>query len=158
MYSRIFEFVRNFVLKHSDMIRAVSDGKVEKLRGYVPKARVVNIMNGLDERFLENPNEDMYTILKHSQMSFVPLVNDKLKDSVPTKMFEALGVGCPVLLAAAGDSAAGPFGRFLPPAGPPWTGGLRGQPAAVRSMRAQRLLRPFCRAAKGSEESETQKR
>ena len=38
-------------------------------------------------------------------MSFVSLVNDKLKDSVPTKMFEALGVGCPVLLAAAGDSA-----------------------------------------------------
>ena len=51
------------------------------------------------------PNVDMYTILKHSQMSFVSLVNDKLKDSVPTKMFEALGVGCPVLLAAAGDSA-----------------------------------------------------
>lgn len=183
MYSRIFEFVRNFMLKHSDMITAVSDGKVEKLRGYVPKARVVNITNGLDEKFLENPdkdelvekyhltrftcvyvgnlglaqglmqlmyvagkakeksydvqfllfgsgveekllkdyakehsldnvffpgrlpNIDMYTILKHSQMSFVSLVNDKLKDSVPTKMFEALGVGCPVLLAAAGDSA-----------------------------------------------------
>lgn len=29
MYSRIFEFVRNFMLKHSDMITAVSDGKVE---------------------------------------------------------------------------------------------------------------------------------
>lgn len=183
LYSRVFEFVRNFMLKHSDLVTAVSDGKVQKLKGYVPKAKVVNITNGLDEKFLENPekpelieqyhlerftcvyignlglaqglmqlmevakrakaegynaqfllfgsgveeqllkkyadenqldnvifpgrlpNVDMYTILKHSSMSFVSLVNDRLKDSVPTKMFEALGVGCPVLLAAVGDSA-----------------------------------------------------
>ena len=39
-------------------------------------------------------------------MQICTLVNDKLKDSVPTKMFEALGVGCPVLLAAVGDAAA----------------------------------------------------
>ena len=182
LYSKIFEFVRNFMLKHSDLVTAVSNGKVAKLKNYVPKAKVINITNGLDEKFLENPeklelveqyhlnrftcvyignlglaqgllqlmevakrakeegynaqfllfgsgveehllkkyatenhlnnvifpgrlpNTDMYTILKYSSMSFVSLVNDKLKDSVPTKMFEALGVGCPVLLAAAGDS------------------------------------------------------
>lgn len=183
LYSRIFEFVRNFMLKHSDLVTAVSDGKVKKLKDYAPKSKVENIPNGLDEKFLENPekpelieqyhlkrftcvyfgnlglaqglmqlmevakrakaegynaqfllfgsgveeqllkkyadenrlnnvlfpgripNVDMYTILKHSSMSFVSLVNDRLKDSVPTKMFEALGVGCPVLLAAVGDSA-----------------------------------------------------
>ena len=51
------------------------------------------------------PNAEMYTVLKASQLSFVSLVNENLKDSVPTKMFEALGVGCPVLLAAVGDAA-----------------------------------------------------
>ena len=29
-----------------------------------------------------------------------------MKDSVPTKVYEALGIGCPVLLVAEGDSAA----------------------------------------------------
>ena len=51
------------------------------------------------------PNKQIYTILKHSKVSFVPLVNEKLRDSVPTKIYEALGVGCPVLLSACGDSA-----------------------------------------------------
>ena len=63
------------------------------------------------ERGLDNvvfagrlPNAEMYTVLKSAQMSFVSLVNENLRDSVPTKMFEALGVGCPVLLAAVGDA------------------------------------------------------
>lgn len=51
------------------------------------------------------PNEQMYTVLKTAQLSLVFLVNEKLRDSVPTKMFEALGVGCPVLLSAVGDAA-----------------------------------------------------
>lgn len=50
------------------------------------------------------PNRDIYTVLRYSQISFVSLVNGNLKDSVPTKLFEALGVGCPVLLSACGDS------------------------------------------------------
>jgi len=184
LYSRIFEYVRNFMLKHADLVTAVSHGKVKKLQGYEPKAQVIHIPNGLDEQFLKNadreelaekyhmeeiftcvyvgnlglaqglmqlmhvakkaeanglnvqfllfgsgveekllkayaeenhlnhvyfpgrlPNADMYTILRHAKMSFVSLVNDKLQDSVPTKMFEALGAGCPVLLAAVGDAA-----------------------------------------------------
>lgn len=51
------------------------------------------------------PNAEMYTVLRSAQLSFVSLVNENLKDSVPTKMFEALGVGCPVLLSAVGDAA-----------------------------------------------------
>ncbi len=50
------------------------------------------------------PGEKIYTVLRHAKMSFVPLVNERLKDSIPTKMYEALGTGCPVLLAAAGDA------------------------------------------------------
>ena len=184
MYSRVFEWNRNHMLKHSDLVTAVSQGKVEKLSNYSPGSDVVFITNGLDEKFLENsenpeliekygldktftcvyfgnlgmaqgltqlldiakktkerqmpvsfllfgsgveekklkmyaeesnldnvlfpgrlPNADMYTVLKHAGMSFVPLVNKNLTDSVPTKLYEALGVGCPVLLAAAGESA-----------------------------------------------------
>lgn len=184
LYSRVFAFVRDFMLKHADLVTAVSPGKVEKLKGYHPKSDVAFVTNGLDEAFLKNeleqtvaekygmcngfncvyignlgwaqglmqlmglaekaknagldarfllfgsgveedvlkeyvsaynldnvvfpgrlPNAQMYTVLKSAQMSFVSLVNENLKDSVPTKMFEALGVGCPVLLAAVGDAA-----------------------------------------------------
>lgn len=183
LYSRVFAFIRNFMLKHADLVTAVSPGKVQKLQGYEPAAKVVWITNGLDEAFLKNqqmaevvekyqlqtgfncvyignlgwaqglmqlmqlaqrakdenmdvrfllfgrgveeeslrrhaqehdlsnvvfagrlPNTQIYTVLKNAQMSFVSLVNANLKDSVPTKMFEALGVGCPVLLSAVGDA------------------------------------------------------
>ena len=36
--------------------------------------------------------------------SFIPLKNSNMKDSIPTKVYEALGIGCPVLLVAEGDS------------------------------------------------------
>ena len=183
-FCKVFAFIRDFMLKHADMVTAVSPGKVDKLKIYAPDADVEYVTNGLDERFLENeyhsetaekygltngfncvyignlgwaqgltqlmqlakrakdskvdarfvlfgsgveeeslrkyaedhhldnvvfagrvPNAEMFTVLKAAQLSFVSLVNDKLRDSVPTKMFEALGVGCPVLLSAAGDSA-----------------------------------------------------
>ena len=184
IYCKCFRFIRDFMLKHSDLVTAVSPGKVDKLQNYCPTTPVVHIPNGLDEKFLDNqefletvkkyfaddvftcvyvgnlglaqglrqlldvaqkakedsiparfilfgsgaeekllrdtaeaqgldnvvfagrlPNAEMYTILRHAQMSFVSLVNENLKDSVPTKMYEALGVGCPVLLAAVGDAA-----------------------------------------------------
>ena len=185
IFCKVFGFIRDFMLKHSDLVTAVSSGKVKKLKMYEPAADVVYVTNGLDERFLENtyhpetaekygltsgfncvyignlgwaqglmqlmhlaertkanglsarfvlfgsgveeedlrrfaeehnldnvvfagrlPNAEMFTVLTASQLSFVSLVNDKLKDSVPTKLFEALGVGCPVLLSAAGDSVS----------------------------------------------------
>ena len=45
------------------------------------------------------------TVLKHAAVSYVPLVSSRLRDSIPTKMYEALACGCPVLLAAEGDAA-----------------------------------------------------
>lgn len=63
------------------------------------------------ERGLENvkfcgvlPHDKVYTVLTHAQLSFIPLKSAKMKDSVPTKIYEAIGVGCPVLLVAEGDS------------------------------------------------------
>lgn len=49
-------------------------------------------------------SKGVYTVLQNADLSYVPLVNSNLSDSIPTKMFEAIGCGCPVLLAAAGDS------------------------------------------------------
>lgn len=49
--------------------------------------------------------KDVYSIIKYSKVSFVSLKNMQMIDSIPTKMFDALGLGCPVLLYAKGDSA-----------------------------------------------------
>ena len=46
----------------------------------------------------------VFSILSHAKISFIPLKNSKMKDSIPTKVYEALGIGCPVLLVAEGDS------------------------------------------------------
>lgn len=75
-------------------------GVEEKLlQEYVKEEKLTNVLycGGV-------PHRQIYTVLKNAKMSFVPLVNEKLTDSVPTKLYEALGVGCPVLLAACGDS------------------------------------------------------
>jgi len=50
-------------------------------------------------------SQEIYSLLKHATLAFVPLVSSRLRDSVPTKLFEALGCGCPVLLCAQGDAA-----------------------------------------------------
>lgn len=50
------------------------------------------------------PHDKVFTLLSNAKMSFIPLKSSKMKDSIPTKVYEALGVGCPVLLVAEGDS------------------------------------------------------
>ena len=46
------------------------------------------------------------SIYRHATCAFIPLVSSALSDSIPTKLYEALGSGCPVFLMAAGDSVA----------------------------------------------------
>lgn len=48
----------------------------------------------------------VFTLLRHARCAYVPLKSSRMTDSVPTKLYEALGCGCPVLLAACGDSVA----------------------------------------------------
>lgn len=56
-------------------------------------------------RFLPlQPKRAMPSLLRISDIAFVPLKSDELTDSVPSKLYEYLGVGCPVILAAHGDS------------------------------------------------------
>lgn len=63
------------------------------------------------ERGLDNvhfcgvlPHEKVYTLYSYAGLSYIPLKNANMKDSIPSKLYEALGVGCPVLLAAEGDA------------------------------------------------------
>lgn len=46
----------------------------------------------------------VYSIIKHSYIGFIALVSSKLSDSIPTKLYENLGLGCPTLLLASGDA------------------------------------------------------
>ena len=62
------------------------------------------------------------TLLSHAKLSFIPLKNSNMQDSIPTKIYEALGIGCPVLLYAEGDSCKiveeTGFGRTVSPKHP----------------------------------------
>lgn len=64
-------------------------------------------LQGLTQvRFCGNlPHEQVAAVLSHAKISYIPLKNANMKDSVPTKLYESLAVGCPVLLAAVGDAA-----------------------------------------------------
>lgn len=50
------------------------------------------------------PHEKVFTLLSFAKLSFISLKSSSMKDSIPTKVYEALGIGCPVLLVAEGDS------------------------------------------------------
>lgn len=51
------------------------------------------------------PHEQVAPVLAAAKISYIPLKNSNMRDSVPTKLYESLATGCPVLLAAVGDSA-----------------------------------------------------
>ena len=48
--------------------------------------------------------QTVYSVLCNASMTYIPLVNANLKDSIPTKTYEALGAGCPILMVAEGDA------------------------------------------------------
>lgn len=75
-------------------------GAKESLQRRVDAERLSNVEfpGTLDE-------QGVRTVLRHASLAYVPLINSNLRDSIPTKMFEALACGCPVLLAAEGDAA-----------------------------------------------------
>ena len=62
------------------------------------KLKHIHFCGRVDER-------TVYTVLKNATAAYIPLVNSNLKNSIPTKTYEALGTGCPVLMVADGDAA-----------------------------------------------------
>lgn len=70
--------------------------------------------------FYGNVNSNaIYSILRNASMTYIPLVNANLKDSIPTKTYEAIGAGCPILMVAEGDATKiveeSHFGKILSP-------------------------------------------
>ena len=56
-------------------------------------------------RFCGTVDENtVYSLLNYSAMTYIPLVNSNLKDSIPTKTYEALGAACPIFMVADGDA------------------------------------------------------
>ena len=51
-------------------------------------------------------HDKVRSVLSRAKLSFIPLKNSNMRDSIPTKVYEALGIGCPVLLVAEGDACA----------------------------------------------------
>lgn len=50
------------------------------------------------------PKHKLPSLLSISDVAFASLKSDVLTDSVPSKLYEYLGIGCPIILAATGDS------------------------------------------------------
>lgn len=71
----------------------------EFLKKYVLDGNIKNV-------FFLGPvsKEQAKAIIEASHLSYVPLSSDKMIDSVPTKLFDSLGLGIPVLLVANGES------------------------------------------------------
>lgn len=73
----------------------------EKLHSLKEEKKLDNV------HFLGNVYEkEVFNVLRNAQISYIPLVNENLRDSIPTKTYEALGVGCPVLMIAEGDAVS----------------------------------------------------
>lgn len=68
--------------------------------------RLITKYHGVDNiKFLGKVSkEDAVSITKQSYASFISLATDNMINSVPTKLFESLGLGVPVLLVANGEA------------------------------------------------------
>lgn len=87
-----------------------------------PKMEFLIFGKGADETLLKRSKEERglnnvrfcgmissrqaFTALTLARMAFVSLKNTSMTSSIPTKLYEALGVGCPVLLVADGNATA----------------------------------------------------
>lgn len=52
------------------------------------------------------PLSDIATVYSNIDFSYVALKSSRMKDSIPTKLYESLSFGCPVLLVASGDACS----------------------------------------------------
>ena len=78
-----------------------SDNCVKKaeIEAYVAKHGLTNV-----SILPSQPKSQIPPMLHSFDLSLVPLVNEQLVDAVPSKLLEAMGCQCPILLIAGGES------------------------------------------------------
>ena len=92
----------NKLLKENNNVQFLIFGEGASKDKINKKIQELNLKNIKVEGKIDYCN--VYTILKYSKISFISLKNNKMTDSVPTKIYDALACGCPILLLAKGDS------------------------------------------------------
>jgi len=98
----------DLIIKAAELLKPYSDIQFVLVGTGVELEKMKNLVKekGLDNVVFagEQPHINIRSFLHYSQVALVPLKSNALKDSVPTKLYEALGVGKPVILSASGDS------------------------------------------------------
>jgi len=97
---KILLLAENFKNNDNVQFLIAGDGvEREKIEERVRKEKLNKII------FTGNVSRDhVKTILQDSSMAFISLKSSKMKDTIPTKLYESLAFGCPTLLLASGDA------------------------------------------------------
>lgn len=91
------------LLKTTEGIRFIIVGEGVKKGEIIKLAEDFGLSNVM---FIDNqPKERIATFLKRCDLSIIPLKKASFSDSVPSKLLESMGFGCPVVLSASGESA-----------------------------------------------------
>lgn len=84
---------------HVNLYLIGSGSNIEKLLQIAKNNSINNV------KYLGVQGErEVFTALSNADAAYVSLISDKLDDSIPTKIYEALALGVPVLLSASGDA------------------------------------------------------
>lgn len=91
------------LLKGNNEIHFLIVGEGVEKKNLVEKTNELNLSN---VTFIDNqPKEHIPTLLKTSDIGLIPLVNNNLKDAIPSKLLEAWACRLPVILIAGGEAA-----------------------------------------------------
>ncbi|MCR4403012.1 MAG: glycosyltransferase family 4 protein [Firmicutes bacterium] len=106
--------------------------------------RMAATLNLSNVRFLPGlPKEEVRSYLAMADAAVIPLKNGQLTDSVPSKLYEYMGVGCPVILCASGESCdvllEAKAGLIVPP------GDSQALASAILEMKQREDFREACR-------------
>lgn len=106
--------------------------------------RMAASLNLGNVRFLPGlPKLEVRSYLAMADAAVIPLRNNQLTDSIPSKLYEYMGVGCPVILCASGESRdvllEARAGLVVPPGDP------QALASAILEMKDREDFREACR-------------
>ena len=106
--------------------------------------RMAATLNLGNVRFLPGlPKLEVRSYLAMADAAVIPLRNNQLTDSIPSKLYEYMGVGCPVILCASGESRDVLLEARAGLVGPP--GDPQALASAILEMKHREDFREACR-------------